>query len=159
MAPIYFERHLGVYKHYQSCVWPLQLRHLYYSKVHSRRHGDTRTLRKQQFHHPFHVYKNILWLDVRVVGIKRNHQLFHRYARMAFLAVLAEEILPILLVFTISAAYCRWSMYRLDVPLIFPFARKALAAVVEGTSKLPSIFFPSRVKYCLVPSIQKGLSY
>lgn len=55
------------------------------------------------------MYKNGLWTDG--VGVDQlNHQLFYRLARMAFLAVLAKEILPGLLVVTISAAYCRWTM-------------------------------------------------
>jgi hypothetical protein len=50
------------------------------------------------------MYKSSLWTDG--VGVNQvNHQLLYRFARMTLLAVLAEEILPRLLVVTISAAY------------------------------------------------------
>jgi hypothetical protein len=56
---------------------------------------------------------------------------------MALPAVLAEQVLPRLLVVAFSATYCRWTVYGPDVPHLLPFARKVSATVLDGTGKSP----------------------
>jgi hypothetical protein len=71
---------------------------------------------------------------------------------MALPAVFAEQILPRLLVSAHSAAYCRWTMYGLDMSCLLPFSGKALAAVVDGTSKSAIVYswFPYLIASLLI---------
>jgi hypothetical protein len=57
---------------------------------------------------------------------------------MTLLAVFAEQVLSRLLVIAQSAPYCRWTMHRLDVSRLLPFAGKVLAAVFDGAHE-PSV--------------------